>query len=646
MATNHGSSPATLADTTSREPSRWRELVTLLIGRPLATSEGPRHELGPWLGVPALGLDAICSSAYGPEAALTILLPLGVAGVSYIVPITAVIVVLSAIVYFSYRQTIAAYPSGGGSYTVASQNLGPTLGRVAAAALGCDYVLNVAVGISAGVGALVSALPSLLPHRLPLCLAMLVLLVIVNLRGTREAGLAFTLPTYLFVVTLLSVIVLGTWHTLASGGHPVAVVRPPALPPAVETATWWLALRAFASGCTALTGIEAVSNGVTAFREPRIRNARRTLALIVGILIALLAGFAFLCRAYGVGATSPEAPGFQSVLSQLTAAVVGRGAFYHLTLGAIVTTLCLSANTSFADFPRLCSVLAHDRHLPDMFLWRGRRLVFSSGIVFLGLLSGMLLLVFGGVTDRLIPLFAVGAFVAFTLSQAGMVVHTHRERGPAHRRHLAINAAGALATGATALVVSVTKFSQGAWIAVLAIALMSVVFGRIHGHYTTTARELSHVAPLDPAAPPEPFVIVPVQAWDELAGRGLRFARRLSDEIHALHVIPEDSSAEELTRAWEEQVAAPARAAGARVPELVLRRSRYREFFTPIVEYVNAARARSPERDVVVVIPGVVPRRWYQALLHNERGALLKALLRARAPERVVIVSVPLHLTR
>lgn len=628
---------------TAGEPSRLRKLFNLFLGRPLATSEGKRQQLGPLLGIPVLGLDALCSSSYGPEAALTLLLPLGASGVASMVPITSVIVALALIVYSSYRQTILAYPTGGGSYSVARANLGPRLGLVAAAALACDYVLNVAVAISAGVGALVSAIPVLLPHVLPLCLGILLLLVLVNLRGTRDAGLAFMLPTYLFLGTLITVLALGLARALLSSGSPVPVVAPRPLAAPTEAASTWLLLRAFSSGCTAMTGIEAVSNGVTAFREPRAENAQRTLGLIVGLLATLLVGIALSCRAYGVGATVPGSPEYESILSQLTAAVVGRGAFYYLTLGSTVVVLCLSANTSFADFPRLCNVLARDGYLPDLFALRGRRLVFSSGVVLLAVLAGALLVTFGGVTDRLIPLFAVGAFVAFTLSQSGMVVHW---RGRGRRRALALNLLGAVCTGVTALVVAVSKFAEGAWIAVIALLATAFGFDRIHRHYASVARELADTKPLVPSPPATPVVIVTIQAWDKLARRALSFARGMSDEIHALHVLTEDAAVAELTSAWEDLVVAPARAAGMRAPELVLRRSRYREFFRPIIDYVNVIRGSHPDRDIVIVVPSVVPKRWYHAPLHNERSTLLRALLRLRGPERVIIVSIPVHLSR
>lgn len=372
--------------------------------------------------MPTFGLDALGSAAYGPEAALTILIPAAAAGIGYVMPMSITIIVLLAIVYFSYRQTIAAYPHGGGSYTVASQNLGQNVGLLAAAALMLDYLLNVGVGISTGVGALVSAIPALGPHTLSICLLILLLLTVVSLRGVRENGLVYMLPTYLFVACLLTVLVWGTVKAWLNHGHPHAVYPVPhPTTHAVTTVGWWLLIRAFASGCSALTGVEAVSNGVMAFKEPNTVTARRTLAVIVALLAVFLAGIAHLTRVYGIMATEPGSKDYQSLLSMITAAVSGKGPFYYVTIGSVLVVLSLSANTAFAGFPRLCHAIAEDGYLPHFFAIR--RLVYTEGILVLGVLSAVIITAFGGVTDRLIPLFAIGAFLSFTLSQAGMVIH-------------------------------------------------------------------------------------------------------------------------------------------------------------------------------------------------------------------------------
>ncbi len=637
--------PLVTLDTGARASGpRKRVLADYLFGRRLTTGEEEEHRIGPLAGVPVLGLDALSSAAYGPEAALTLLLPLGALGLAHVVPITAIIIAILLIVYFSYRQTISAYPNGGGSYTVAKENLDSRAALVAGAALAVDYILNVAVGISAGIGALASAFPSLLPHMLALCLAVLVFLTLINLRGTRDTGLTFLVPTYLFVGTLTALIILGGAKAIASGGHPIPVVTPPAVPVSVETGTAWLLVRAFASGCTAMTGVEAVSNGVPIFRQPTVPNAQRALTLIIAILVVLLAGIAVLCRIYGIGATEPGTDGYESVLSELTGAVVGRGGFYYLTMSSVVAVLCLSANTSFADFPRLCRVLALDRYLPDTFAIRGRRLVFSYGVVVLAVLSALLLIVFGGVTDRLIPLFAIGAFLAFTLSQAGMVAHWRKSSAAERHHSLWINLLGAIATGITTVVVAVSKFTEGAWLAIVALSALVFMFSRIHRHYGVVAKQVADDEPLDLSKTHPPIVVVPVQSWNKLASRGLRFAMELSPDVHGLHILTQDSTISELTTTWEELVAGPARAAGRPAPNLVLRKSTYRQFFAPLIDYVEQLRDDNPDREVVVIVPDLVVRHWYHTFLHNNRGAWLRTLLRLRGGPRVVVVNTPFHL--
>ena len=456
-------------------------LSDLLFGRRLGSRDEIRQRVGPLSGIPMLGLDALSSAAYGPEAAMTLLIPLGALSIGAVRPISAIIIGLLIVVGFSYRQTIEAYPGGGGSYTVARQNLGVMAGLIAAAALLLDYVLVVAVGISAGVGALVSAVPSLQPHTVALCLSILTMIAAVNLRGVRESGLAFIVPTYLFVACLLTVLMIGTARTWLAGGHPVPVVGPPVVPAATATASVWLLLRALASGCSALTGVEAVSNAVGAFRAPSVMHARRTHTAIVGILVILLSGIAYLVGAYHIAATEPGAAGYQSILAQLVAAVAGRGVLYYVSIGAILSVLALSANTGFADFPRMCRQMAHDGFLPRFFASRGRRLVYSNGIFVLTALSALLLVVFDGITDRLIPLFAIGAFLAFTLSQAGMVGHWLRVGGPHQARNVIINGLGASATGVTLVVVLVAKISEGSWVTALVIPLLLAALVAVKG---------------------------------------------------------------------------------------------------------------------------------------------------------------------
>src|SRR5271168_725564 len=489
-------------------------ILDLVVGKPIKTSDERAEQIGPTQGIPIFGLDALSSAAYGPEAALTLLIPLGLLGVRYIVPVSAAIITLLVIVYFSYRQTIAAYPSGGDSYTVARFNLGASASLLAAAALLADYILTAAVGISAGVGALVSAVPSLLPHMVPLCVGILIIIAIVNLRGVREAGAVFAIPTYLFVGTLLITIVAGLFRVLLSGGHPAPAVALPPPPPAVQAVTFWLLLKVFASGCTALTGVEAVSNGVKAFKEPTVKNAQRSLTAIIFLLAVMLAGISYLVKAYGIAATDPGQPGYQSVLSMLTAAVFGKGFFYYLTIGSILVVLSLSANTAFADFPRLCRAIAQNNYLPHAFGYLGRRLVYTYGIVVLALLCAALLILFGGVTDRLIPLYAVGAFLAFTLSQAGMVMHWARHRGAGWVNKALVNGLGAFVTGITVVVVLVAKFVDGAWITLLFIPLTIFFFIVVRRHYHSLRMLTSCKVPVDVAGLSQhPIAIVTIDRW-------------------------------------------------------------------------------------------------------------------------------------
>jgi amino acid transporter len=620
--------------------------INVLFGRPLASSEDEGERITPTQGIPTFGLDALSSAAYGPEAALTILLPLGLVGVRYIVPLTAAIIGLLVIVYFSYRQTIAAYPMGGGSYTVAKENLGNRAGLLAGAALMIDYLLNVAVGISAGIGALVSAVPSLQPHTLAMCLAVLVILTMVNLRGVKEAGSAFEAPTYFFVGTLAVVILIGLYKIVASGGHPVAVVALGQVagraPGALQAVGAWILLKAFASGCTALTGVEAVSNGVQAFRKPVVPAARATLTAIIAILIVLLGGIAVLVRYYGIMATDPGAAGYQSVLSMVTAAVAGKGIFYDVTMFSVLLVLCLSANTSFADFPRLCRMIARDDYLPHSLATRGRRLVFSQGIWALAILAGLLLILFRGVTDRLIPLFAVGAFMAFTLSQAGMVGHWRRTASGFEAAHgMLINGIGALATGITVMVIVVAKFAEGAWVVVvLLLPAMLVFMGKVRRHYERVGKEvaLTSATVLNTQNLKPPIVIVPVDQWNAATEKALQFAMTLSPDVEALHVM---CDADEDRPTWKWEGVPPAGTPG---PKLVTLPSPFRLVVHPIVDYVLKVEKENADRTVAVVIATMVERHWYHYFLHNQRGQLLTALLLLSGDERINIVNVPWYL--
>ncbi len=617
-------------------------VLNLLFGRPLATSEERAEHIGPVAGIPVFGLDALSSAAYGPEAALTLLIPLGLVGVRYIVPVSAAIVVLLTIVYFSYRQTIDAYPKGGGSYTVASQNLGEGAGLLAAAALMIDYILTAAVGISAGVGALISAVPSLQPHTLQLCLAVLLILTLVNMRGVHDTGVVFMIPTYLFTSTLLIVIAAGAWQVLRSGGHPHPVTPLPAIPAPIALVSWWLILKVFSSGCTAMTGVEAVSNGVMAFRDDTRRNAKITLTIIIVLLAVLLAGIALLCRAYGIAATNPDAPGYESVLSMLTRAVMGHGVFYYVTIGSVLLVLALSANTAFADFPRLTRAIALDDYMPHVFLLRGRRLLYSWGIYVLVALTALLLIVFGGVTDRLIPLFAIGAFMAFTLSQAGMVMHWKRQ---GRVLPLLVNGLGALATGITTVVVLVAKFVDGAWITALLIAVMIVMMRAVKRHYLRVDRETALDRPILPAHVTQPIIILPVDRWSRITEKALSFALSMSCDIRCLHVQTADEP-DAISEVWEKDVAAPLREAGKCVPQLEILQSPFRYVLFPLIDYILKVEKESSFTKICVLVPELVVRHWWENLMHNRRADMLKFILLMRGNRRIVIVNIPWYLER
>lgn len=617
-------------------------IIDFLIGRPLASSEEASEKIGPIKGISVFGLDALASAAYGPEAALTLLIPLGVAGLAYSLPISFSIVVLLGIVFFSYRQTIAAYPQGGGSYTVAHQNLGAFPGLLAASALLIDYTLDAAVGISAGIGALTSAIPSLHSHTLALCLAALVFLTLVNLRGISENGSVFLVPTYLFLASMLLAIGIGVAKTLISGGHPQPVVAPPVSHTTIAAVSLWLLLKSFASGCTALTGVEAVSNGVQAFRDDRVKNARITLGVIIAALMIMLAGIGYLVKAYKIVATDPNSNSYQSLLSMLFAAVTGRGWFYYVAIASALLILIFSANTAFADFPRVCKFIAEDYYLPVSFANRGRRLVYSEGMLVLAVITAALLIGFGGITDRLIPLFAVGAFLAFTMSQAGMVAHWWRESGTGAWRNMLINGIGAVATGLTVLIVIVAKFSEGAWITVIAIpSLLALMYG-VNRHYQKLWQEIVVNTPLNPEKEPHPLLVVLMTGWTRVGKEALRFAVTLSPDIRVVHVAEEEKP--ELAKRWPECVEEPLKKAGLPVPELVILRSPYRFVVAPIVNYVLKLAKDNPKRRVVTIIPELMEKRWYYYFLHTQRATLLKTRLLMEGNDRISVLNIPWYL--
>ena len=620
------------------------KVLDAILGRRLANNEQADRKIGWFEAVPAMGLDGLGSSSYGPEAALAVMIPLGAFSLSYVGPITALIVALLGVLYLSYRQTVVAYPTNGGAYTVAKENLGRHAGLLAAAAIMIDYALNVAVGISAGVGALTSSIPTLQSHTVELCLGVLALVTVVNLRGTGEAGWLFSLPTYLFLISFLAVIGLGVVRLATSSGHPHPVVAPPPLAHAGQAASLWLLVRAFAAGCTAMTGVEAVSNGVGTFKAPVVRQAHATLTVICVALGLLLAGVAALAHGYGLGAMDQTKPGYQSVMSQLAAAVAGRGAVYAIAMASLLAVLCLSANTSYVGFPRVCRLVAQDGFLPRPFAIADRRLIFSVGVSFLTVTAGALLVVFGGVTDRLIPLFAVGAFLTFTMSQLGMVAHWRKQEGR-HRGRLAINGLGAATTTVALLVIVAAKFTEGAWIVVLAIPATVTVLMWVRRYYDRQDAKLAPALCFKVAETEPPTILVAVEGRTRMTDRALAFAMTLSPDVLAVHLLqlegPEqDEDVRALKASWRSQVETPLEGEGRAAPRLVVLPAPWRNLHGPLLELVEKLDVDTPGRSVVVLIPELVLTRWWERPLHLRRAEHLRAaLLKHGGPRLNVMIS-------
>jgi amino acid transporter len=618
----------------------------------LANREIRETEIGVLEGVPAMGLDALGSASYGPEAALAILAPAGAAALAWLTPVMAAIICFLAILYVSYRQTMRAYPGNGGAYIVVKMNLGAPASVLAASALMIDYVLNVAVGISAGIGALISVLPSLHPHMLALCLIALVLIVIANLRGTMDAGRLFALPTYLFIASFVAIVVWGVAKTTFAAGHAAPIVAPAPLAHFAEPVGLWLLLRAFASGCTAMTGVEAVSNGMSAFRKPIVARAHGTLTVIVATLTVLLAGVAYLAHAYGIAAMDQTRPEYRSVLAQLAGAVVGNGPFYYFAIGSALAVLVLSANTSFTDFPRLCRLVAEDGYLPHPFAVAGRRLVFTVGILYLAGTAGGLLVVFGGITDRLIPLFAIGAFLTFTLSQTGMTAHWRNviaggDRSFATHARMLVNGIGAVATGIALAIIIAAKFTEGAWIVIAVLPCVILLLFGIRRYYdrlyaSIKARNILQIDPKPAVA------VVAIEGWSRPANQALSLAMRFSPDVIGVHLTDVEGPTEEdkrsLRETWRINVEEPARAAGRKPPRLCFLPAPYRRIDVPFLKFVEEIEPKLDHRPIAVLIPQLVKRRWWQYLLHSHRAARLRSELLHYGGPHLIVVDVPWYL--
>jgi len=612
-----------------------KRLKHFLFGRPLPSERLEHERLSKKTALAVLSSDAISSVAYATDQILIVLAVMGsAAALQYAVPISGVIVGLLVLVGLSYRQTIFAYPNGGGSYTVAKENLGTGPGLVAAAALLTDYIMTVAVSIAGGVAAITSAYHELIPHTVALCLASIAILAVVNLRGVRESGLAFSIPTYVFVVMMVGLIAYGGYRAFIGVGpasvtgvvriDSVSVQQHDVGSLATGFALAYLLIRGFAEGCAAMTGTEAISNGVMAFKQPAQKNAATTLGMMVAILAVFFLGTSLLARHYGVMPTTTD-----TVLSQLARHIFGGGVTYYVFQYSTFAILVLAANTAFADFPRLSGILANDGYMPRQLAARGDRLAFSNGIIALGVIAGLIVWLFGGQTNALIPLYAVGVFVCFTLSQAGMVVHWLRTREPGWKWKAMLNGVGAIATGIVSIVQVWTKFIDGAWIVVLIIPLIIALLRKIHRHYVQFASEVRFDGQ-SPIAPMHHSVVVPVNGITKATAGALVYATAISDEVVAVYVEVDRRATAKMQSDWDTwDIGVP----------LVVIPSPYRSVLRPLVEYVDSLRLVMPGELVTVVVPEIVPKRWWEHLLHNKTAFYIRTAFLFKP--NVVVTTVP-----
>jgi amino acid transporter len=613
--------------------STYRNIKKVLFGRPLPSERLEHERLNKKTALAVLSSDVISSVAYATDQILFVLGgAIGFAALSFVVPISAVIVGLLILVGLSYRQTVFAYPNGGGSYTVAKENLGIRAGLVAGAALLTDYILTVAVSVSGGIAAMTSAYPALRPHIVLMCSVAILFLATINMRGVRESGIAFSVPTYIFIGLMLSLMGTGLYRWY--GGHELAHVAAAlgassASPTAARAASLgnfafgYLMLRGFAEGCVAMTGTEAISNGVMAFKQPAQKNAAVTLAWMVAILGTFFLGTSALAHHYAIMPTE------ETVLSQLGRHVFGTGVLYYALQYATLAILVLAANTAFADFPRLSGILANDGYMPKQLAARGDRLAYSNGIITLAAIAMLLVIAFKGNTNALIPLYAIGVFICFTLSQAGMVVHWFRDKSSAWQFRAALNGLGAIATGIVALIQVVTKFTSGGWIVVLIIPVIIALLNKIHSHYEQFAKEVRFDGH-SPINPMHHTVVVPVNGITKATSGALVYATTISDEVVAVFVEVDKSKTAEIEAQWADwDIGVP----------LVVLPSPYRSVLKPLVEYVENLRMVSAGQLVTVVVPEIVPRRWWEHLLHNKTALYVRTAFLFRP--NVVVTTVP-----
>ena len=603
------------------------QVKRVIVGEPIPSHLAHHERLSRFTGLAVLSSDPLSSVAYATEEILRVLVLAGAMALTLATPIAVCIAVILAVVVFSYRQTIHAYPSGGGAYIVAKDNLGELPALTAAAALLIDYVLTVAVSIAAGVAALTSAFPLWHVNRVELTLAFVGVLTLGNLRGIRESGRIFSVPTYFFVVSLLTVLAVGAWRAATGTIAPVVAADP--IQSIGGPLTLFLVLTAFSNGCTAMTGVEAVSNGVPAFKPPEARNAAATMVMMACLAITMFTGVTLLAHAYQVVPSESE-----TVVSQIARGVFGgRGTPYFLVQAATMLILVLAANTAYADFPRLASILARDRYVPRQLMNQGDRLAFSNGIVGLSAFAAVLLIVYGGDTHSLIPLYMIGVFLSFTLSQAGMVMHWRRLRGPGWRTSAAINGLGAAVTGIVLLVVGLTKGLEGAWVIMLLIPAHVMFFRMTKRHYDEVASQLSLKAWKNGEGRRQNTVVVPISGVHRAVVQALEYAKTLSPDVRAVYVNIDPAATDHIRREWERW--------GDGVPLVVLQ-SPYRSLMEPRLEYIDRVDGERPDDFVTVVLPEFVPARWWHHLFHNQRALLIKGALLFRP--NVVVTSVPFHL--
>ena len=603
-------------------------LKHLLVGKPIPSHQAHHERYTKSTGLAILSSDALSSVAYATEEILRTLLIAGTASLWLVTPIGCVIAGLMLVIAFSYRQTIYAYPGGGGAYRVARENIGTVAGLVAAAALLLDYVLTVAVSIAAGVAAITSAFPNWHVNTVELSLAFLALIMVGNLRGIRESGRIFSVPTYFFLGSMGMLLIVGVFKVLTGDVVSMVATSTAYIPPETASLSIFLVLRAFANGCTALTGIEAISDGVPAFKRPEAKNAAITLLVMTACAVLLFMGVTLLAGAFHIVPRHEE-----TVISQLNRAILGgRGIFYYMVQAATTMILVLAANTAFSDFPRLASIIARDKFLPRQLANQGDRLAFSNGIVMLSCLSGVLLIAFGGDTHALIPLYMLGVFVSFTLSQTGMVIKWRRERKPGWRLGSFISGLGATLTLIVLFVVAITKFREGAWIIIVLIPILVVHFLAIHRHYEKVAQQLS-LKGLAVSGNKHNTVIVPIGGVHRAVVQALEYARTLSDDVRAIYVDVDPHATQEIREDWSRW------GKGIRLEILA---SPFRSVMEPLLEYIELTNDERPGDFITVLLPEFVPARWWHHLLHNQRALLIKGALLFRP--NIVVTSVPYHL--